>query len=73
MQLLIGLLALGVLLIWSQRRTSKNPVPPGPKPLPVLGNIFQLTAKELWLRVTKWAKQYGASPLRRAFRRDRIH
>lgn len=61
MLLIAGLLALTVLFIWLQfRRTSQYPVPPGPKPLPLVGNIFDLTAKELWRRVTDWAQQYGA-------------
>jgi hypothetical protein len=35
------------------------PYPPGPKPVPILGNVFDLTGKELWLVATKWAKEYG--------------
>ncbi|KAF9269728.1 cytochrome P450 [Marasmius fiardii PR-910] len=34
-------------------------LPPGPKPLPILGNILDLTPRELWLRATSWAKIYG--------------
>jgi hypothetical protein len=37
------------------------PYPPGPKPVPILGNVFNLTSKELWLEVSKWAKDYGQS------------
>ncbi|KIJ09364.1 hypothetical protein PAXINDRAFT_17543 [Paxillus involutus ATCC 200175] len=35
------------------------PYPPGPKPLPILGNVADLTTKELWLVAEKWAKEYG--------------
>lgn len=38
------------------------PYPPGPKPLPIFGNVRDLTAKELWLRAEKWAKEYGGYP-----------
>ncbi|EIW55982.1 cytochrome P450 [Trametes versicolor FP-101664 SS1] len=35
-------------------------LPPGPPPLPLFGNLFDFTLKELWLRVTsQWAQKYG--------------
>ena len=36
------------------------PLPPGPKPFPVLGNIADLTTKELWLSAERWGRQYGS-------------
>ncbi|KAI0764993.1 cytochrome P450 [Fomes fomentarius] len=36
-----------------------GPRPPGPKPIPIIGNVFNLTARELWLRATEWAESYG--------------
>jgi hypothetical protein len=38
---------------------SAVPLPPGPRPVPILGNVRDLTAKELWLPARKWAQQYG--------------
>jgi len=56
------LAALGTFLFlylqWSHNRSH---YPPGPTPVPILGNIFDFTARELWLRVTKWADIYGTS------------
>lgn len=48
------------LFIWFRKpKASTASLPPGPKPVPVLGNVRDLTAKELWLPAAKWAKQYG--------------
>ncbi|KAJ3477354.1 hypothetical protein NLI96_g10518 [Meripilus lineatus] len=55
-----GLVVLAVLYVWSRHHKFRNAVlPPGPKPLPLVGNILDLTARELWLRVEKWARCFG--------------
>ena len=50
-----------VYFVWSQLNKPRRslPLPPGPKPLPLVGNIADLTARELWLRTKDWASQYG--------------
>ncbi|CAK5274366.1 unnamed protein product [Mycena citricolor] len=54
-----GALLVG-LLIWHKKRLSaRGALPPGPRPLPILGNILDLTPKELWLVATTWAKEFG--------------
>ncbi|KAG5718859.1 O-methylsterigmatocystin oxidoreductase [Termitomyces sp. T112] len=59
--LTVGLASLVVtLFIWFRKhKASTASFPPGPKPLPLLGNVQDLTTKELWLPAAKWAKQYG--------------
>lgn len=47
-------------LVWLRKlRPSTPSLPPGPTPFPVVGNIRDLTTKELWLPALQWAKRYG--------------
>jgi len=58
----VGVVAALLALVYIWHRKSKaqaGPLPPGPTPVPILGNVLDLTAKELWLRATQWAKQFG--------------
>jgi hypothetical protein len=32
--------------------------PPGPTPIPFLGNIFDIPVDEPWLKYNEWAKKY---------------
>jgi len=35
------------------------PLPPGPKGLPIFGNIGDLPIEEQWLKAAEWGKEYG--------------
>ncbi|KAG1857933.1 cytochrome P450 [Suillus tomentosus] len=40
-------------------RIARLPLPPGPKPLPIMGNFLQLNIARPWLTYTHWRKKYG--------------
>jgi hypothetical protein len=36
-----------------------SPVPPGPKPKFISGNIHQLPQEKAWIAYARWSEQYG--------------
>lgn len=59
--IILGSLAVA-LYLYSFRLRSKQrilPFPPGPKGLPIIGNLLDLPAKNEWLQYHKWSRQYG--------------
>ena len=43
------------------RRRRGIPYPPGPRPLPVVGNLFDLPKDSLWLAFTRFSKKHGTA------------
>ncbi|KAH9908312.1 cytochrome P450 [Xylariomycetidae sp. FL2044] len=60
LNLTIGLGAIAIL--WHVVRWSRRPglpLPPGPPPLPILGNLLQAPKSHSWLRYHTWSQAYG--------------
>ncbi|XP_042523733.1 cytochrome P450 2F5-like [Dipodomys spectabilis] len=54
------LLLAGIYLLLSFGFRSKGRLPPGPRPLPILGNLLQLRSQDLLTSLTKLSKEYGS-------------
>ena len=47
------------LLSYFLARKRRSPLPPGPKGVPVLGNLLQMPTEYEWLTFSKWGEIYG--------------
>lgn len=60
-----------VLLLWVYTQfASIKAFPPGPRPLPFVGNIFDLPTAQIWQTFHSWKAQYGDVVHFRAFRKS---
>lgn len=63
--LLDGLLALVGLIILKHMfvgRRRAQPLPPGPKALPLLGNMLDMPTEKEWLTFAQWGDRWGQQP-----------
>ena len=63
---ILAILSFGCMLLFGRfklnlRRRNPNglPLPPGPKGLPLIGNLFDFPTNHQWLVYDEWQKTYG--------------
>ncbi|KAF8181910.1 cytochrome P450 [Mycena galopus ATCC 62051] len=54
-----SILLAGAVLLKIWKTTSQLPFPPGPKPMFIMGNFYDIPTKLPWITYTDWGKQYG--------------
>lgn len=64
----VGLFLYGLRKVASRQPTAA-PLPPGPKRLPLLGNLLDMPSSQEWLTFADWGKKHGTS---RALLADRV-
>ncbi|KAG2120520.1 cytochrome P450 [Suillus discolor] len=55
----LSFVAVKVLGRFITKRQNSPSLPPGPVPLPLLGNVLSIDAQEPWLTYTEWGAAYG--------------
>ena len=57
--LLLVFLAAAFLAVRTYQRTGRLPYPPGPRPLPLVGNLFDIPKEFSWLSYAQLSKKHG--------------
>jgi len=47
------------LIVRDYQKRQRLPYPPGPRPLPLIGNLFDVPKEFSWLTYTRLSKKYG--------------
>ena len=54
---------LGISYVFYRRARPSAALPPGPPPLPIVGNVLHMPKEQPWREYAEWAKQYGETYL----------
>jgi len=55
----LSFLACALLALTLSKRASKKHYPPGPKPIPLVGNLFDVPVNTPWYRFAEYTREYG--------------
>jgi hypothetical protein len=57
--LALSIVLLHFLILQRRGAGNKLPLPPGPRPEPLIGNLQHVPSTASWLQYTTWKKVYG--------------
>jgi hypothetical protein len=62
--LFVVVLFLVSITVYARRKRRKLPYPPGPKRLPVIGNLLDMPKGSEWVTYKRWGQLYGLHAVR---------
>lgn len=57
--LLVVIVALVSIWVLFRRNCHNAPLPPGPRGLPLIGNLLDMPSDKEWLTFARWGNEYG--------------
>ena len=61
--ILAGVVSAFLALYLRSRRQRRIPYPPGPKQLPIIGNVLDMPPSDEWEAGRRWGEEYGKTPV----------